>query len=423
MERKQRFFPFSLILLLILMSVGECAVAQSEKILYDFANAGSAGAFTIGKVIFDAAGNLYGTTDSGGAYGYGTVFELTPATSGNWKLTTLYSFKSGTDGQNPRGGLIFDASGNLYGTTRYGGTEICNNTGCGTVFEISPNGTSGWTEKILHNFNTVATDGYLPGASLVMDVAGNLYGTTVYGGQYQGPYTGGTVFELLPSGGKWTERVLHSFGYGTDGDFPQGALIFDKAGNLYGTTVLGGTNELGDGIVFELTKSKNIWQEKILFNFTTDTTGYSGISPTAALVFDSAGNLYGSTEFGGKYLWGNVFKLSPATGGGWTETVLHSFSKSGSSGYEPQADLILDCAGNLYSTAFAGGTGGYGTVFELKPNAAGIWPETVLHSFQDNGTDGNNPDFGLIFDTKGNLYGMTPYGGTGVYGTVFKITR
>ncbi|MGA2904008.1 MAG: choice-of-anchor tandem repeat GloVer-containing protein [Candidatus Korobacteraceae bacterium] len=229
----------------------------NEKVLHSFNNNGVDGAEPYAGLIFDAAGNLYGTTGNGGVNAGGTVLELTPAGGGNWAETVLYSFCSQTnctDGANPSASLIFDAAGNLYSTTDAGGTY-----GDGTVFELTPTAGGGWTEQVLHSFNNNGTDGAYPYAGLIFDATGNLYGTTLNGGTYQCVDEGcGTVFELTPTaGGGWTEQVLHNFGNGTDGFWPYAGLILDAAGNLYGTTQLGGTGGncggYGCGTVFELT--------------------------------------------------------------------------------------------------------------------------------------------------------------------------
>jgi uncharacterized repeat protein (TIGR03803 family) len=198
----------------------------TEKVLYSFGN-GTDGAYPLAGLIFDAARNLYGTTSGGGTYGDGTVFELTPAGGGGWTEKVLYSFGNGTDGSDPWAGLIFDAVGNLYGTTYGGGTY-----NYGTVFELTPTAGGGWTEKVLHNFNYNGTDGDYPYAGLIFDAARNLYGTTLGGGTYNS----GTVFRVNAVGGRVRVQVLHSFGNGTAGWEPYAGLIFDAVGNLYGTT-------------------------------------------------------------------------------------------------------------------------------------------------------------------------------------------
>src|ERR1039458_2304305 len=260
-------------------------------------------------------------------------------------------------------------------------------------------------ETVLHSFHNNGTDGFGPYyAGLIFDAAGNLYGTTLYGGSYGGaPGTGGTVFELTPAaGGGWTEKVLYSFGNVADADGanPFAGLVFDAAGNLYGTTYAGGTYR--NGTVFELTPAAGGgWTEKVLHNFNNN--GTDGATPLAGLILDAVGNLYGTTQVGGTYNYGTVFELTPVAGGGWTEKVLHTFN--GTDGFEPSAGLIFDAAGNLYGTA--------GVVFELTPVAGGGWTEQVLNN-------GAGPG-GLIFDAAGNLYGTTLEGGTYGLGTVFEL--
>jgi len=381
--------------------------ATQEKVLHNFKNNTKQGNTLYAGLIFDAAGNLYGTTASGGDYGVGTVFELMPKAGGGWTETVLHNFKNnGRDGEGPYAGLIFDAAGNLYGTTASGG-----NYGVGTVFELTPKAGGGWTEKVLHNFENSGKKGNTPYAGLIFDAAGNLYGTTVSGGYYGV----GTVFELTPqAGGGWTETVLHNFKNNTEqGNTLYGGLIFDGAGNLYGTTVNGGY--YGVGTVFKLTpKAGGGWTETVLHNF--DDNGTDGYSPYASLIFDAAGNLYGATTEGGNG-YGTVFELTPKAGGGWTEKVLYRFN--GLDGLEPYASLIFDAAGNLYGTTVAGGTQGYGTVFELTYTGGGDWGEQVLYNF--NGRDGSIPYGSLIFDAAGNLYGTTTSGGHYGVGTVFEI--
>src|SRR5271157_110097 len=385
------------------------ATNWSEKVLHSFNNNGTDGALPYAGLIFDAAGNLYGTTWLAGTYGYGTVFELTPTAGGGWTEQVLHSFGNGTDGNQPVAGLIFDAAGNLYSTTVGGGDYDY-----GTVFELTPAAGGGWTEQVLHSFGN-GTDGASPYAGLIFDAAGNLYGTTYLGGTYG--Y--GTVFELTPAaGGGWTEQVLYSFDY-TDGAHPEAGLIFDFAGNLYGTTAFGGTGTFrsgGCGTVFELTPTAGGgWTEKVLYSFGNSLS--DGLGP-GGLIFDAAGNLYGTTAYGGTYGGGTVFEVTPAAGGGWTEQVLRSFN--GTDGAFPSAGLIFDAAGSLYGTASEYGAYGDGTVFELTPGGGGNWAEQVLHSF--NGTDGDGPGAGLIFDAASNLYGTTSGGGTYGYGTVFELT-
>jgi uncharacterized repeat protein (TIGR03803 family) len=286
--------------------------AATEKV-YSFNS--NDGAYSDSNVIFDAAGNLYGTTAYGGgggscSAGCGTVFELSRK-SGGIKETVLHRFDdNGKDGYYPYAGLVFDSSGNLYGTTAAGGDSTACVGGCGTVFELTPQAGGAWTETVLHSFDS--TDGYYPEANLILDASGNLYGSTPAGGAYG--Y--GTVFELTATpDGKWTEQVLYNFdgGYGSYGN-----LVSDASGNLYGTT--GGGGAYGHGTVFELTPNADGgWTETILHSF----NGSDGLQPLAGLILKS-GDLYGTTISGGAYGSGTVFELMPTSGGSWTESVLRA---------------------------------------------------------------------------------------------------
>jgi len=324
-------------------------------------------------------------------------------------LTVLYNFKGSPDGSTPVAGLVRDAAGNLYGTTNVGG----NNNG--TVFEVTSQG----TEKILHTFKG-NPDGSQPWAGLVQDAAGNLYGTTAYGGAFNF----GTVFKVTKAG---KERVLYSFRGAPDGATPFAGLIRDSAGNLYGTTLHGGSGSCngggaqGCGTVFMLSAGGT---ETVLYSFAG---GTDGERPAAGLVRDSAGNLYGTTVEGGGTNCsdpfvngcGTVFMISNAG----SETILHSFTGNPTDGEGPFSSLIIGANGNLYGTTMMGGAYTYGTVFELTITGT----ETVLHSFGA-GSDGKSPAAGLIQDRRGNLYSTTEVGGgTGCAGngcgTVFRLTK
>jgi uncharacterized repeat protein (TIGR03803 family) len=304
-------------------------------------------------LILDASGNLYGTTFQGGRYGYGSVFELTPEAAGTWSEKILHSFNhNGSDGNNPyASALIFDASGSLYGTTYLGGTN-----GGGTVFKLLPSEGGTWTETILYNFNVAGNDGNVPEAGLILDSGGNLYGTTLYGGSAYA--YGGTVFELSPTaGGGWTEKILHSFS-NKGGSEPKAGLIFDAVGNLYGTTMNLGQD--GGGTVFRLVAGAGgNWTERVLQNFTGSTDGFY----PSGLVFDSSGNLYGTAFTGGVHNSGTVFELIRQANGDWTLKILLNFN--GQDGYGPLGGLVLDSARNLYGTTSGGGVHGGGTVFEI----------------------------------------------------------
>jgi uncharacterized repeat protein (TIGR03803 family) len=331
---------------------------------------------TPSALIFDNAGNLYGELQYGGTAGEGTVYELSPSSGGKWTEKDLYTFTGGTDGGQSQGGLIFDSTGSLYGTTEYGGftgVEGCR-LGCGTVFKLTAS-SGGWSESVIYQFVAGGVDGRNPVASLVFDASGNLYGTTQLGGIIVSGTCGGgcgSVFELSPSGGAWTEHVLYLFsGKPGDGRSPDANVILDAAGNLYGTTAAGGEPSqgycgTGCGTVFMLSQSSGVWKEKILLSF----DGTDGATPLAPVIFDAAGNLYGTSQGFTGDTWGTVYKLSPS-GGSWTETVLHSFpiyAPGDPDGYFPSTGLIFDSAGNLYGTAPGGGqTSTGGIVFEITP--------------------------------------------------------
>jgi uncharacterized repeat protein (TIGR03803 family) len=285
------------------------------------------------------------------------VIQLIPVAGGSWNEKTLYSFpSSGKHGSDPFAGLIFDSAGNLYGTTSEGGAY-----GSGTVFELSPQTGGSWGQKVLHSFGK-GQDGQQPFVSVTMDNAGNIFGATAFGGAY----SNGTIFELMPkAGGGWNERVLHSFGNGVDGQLPfvnGGSLTLDRAGNLYGTTYLGGA--FGSGTAFELIRQRGEgWKEKMLHNFEDDNDG--GL-PESNLIFDSAGNLYGTTYEGGEFVCGVLFKLVPHKNGAWSEQTVYSFG-NGADGCDPVGNIVFDAAGNLFGTTQFGGLNQEGTVWEIKP--------------------------------------------------------
>jgi uncharacterized repeat protein (TIGR03803 family) len=395
--------------------VTSAPVISQETVAYSFNASGKDAKFPFAGLIADADGNLYGTTVNGGTYNAGTAFELRPAAGGGWTEHVLHSFGGNNvikDGGYPYAGLVLDASGNLYGTTVFGGAY-----NEGTVFELIRGAGETWSEKILHTFNNNGKDGNQPWSSLIFDSSGNLYGTTFQGGAY----TRGTVFELMPtSGGVWTEKVLYAFNKnGRDGVNPYSNVIFDTSGNLYGTT--GSQNKTYNfGTVFELVPTTGGgWTERILHSFKND--GTDGLYPHGGVIFDASGNLYGTMNTGTGFNGGGVFKLTPAASGAWTEAILYSFGGSTTDGASPYAGLIFDSAGNLYGTTFLGGAVGGGIVFELTPVASGSWNETILHTFDNRGTDGWGSYCGLIFRSDGNLYGTTSYGGAYGGGAVFEI--
>jgi uncharacterized repeat protein (TIGR03803 family) len=392
-----------------LFLVGGAQATSKYKVLHYFLNHPASSPEA--ALVADSAGNLYGTTDfseadSCGKYGCGAVFKLTLLSGGTWSYSVIHRFH-GQDGQRPTASLIFDAQGNLYGTTYLGGPD-----GLGTVFELSPSGNK-WEEKVLHSF-TGSGDAEAPLNALVFDSNGNLYGDTEYGGA-NGK---GAVFELKPSGSKWKESVIYSFTGGDDGTAGDANLVIDAAGNLYGTAGAGGA--FNQGVVFELTPSAQGWTETVLYTFTG---GTDGGDPAGGVIFDSAGNLYGTTQLGGLSSCeggsgcGTVFELTPANGN-WTFNVLHTFG--GADGTSPYASMIFDAAGNLYGTT-QNGIGNYGVVFKLSLSGNG-WTEIVLHAFERK--DGMYPYGGVILDQQGIVYGAAAYGGVGPnigYGVLFRI--
>jgi uncharacterized repeat protein (TIGR03803 family) len=392
-----------------------------EQVIYSF-QGGSDGANPEAALVLGSNGDLYGTTELGGASSKGTVFQLSPPASpgSSWTEQVIYSFKGGSDGADPKASLVLGSNGDLYGTT-YG---LNGTSDYGTIFQLSPPTSSGgsWAEQVLHNFGSTG-DGANPRAPLILGSNRELYGTTAYGGTPGN----GTVFQLTPtasSGGNWTETVLHSFGSGGDGIYPFSSLIFSSNGELlYGTTAGGGSSGTSsDGTVFELSPitTGSGWAEQVIYNFQG---GSDGADPLSSLIFGSKGELYGTTGFGGASDLGTVFQLSPPTssGGSWTETVLYSFG-GGSDGAHPTAALIFGSKGELYGTTAVGGASGKGTVFQLAPATTGSgWTEQVIYNFKGS-SDGANPEAPLILGSNGDLYGTTySVNGTSDYGTVFKI--
>ena len=438
-------------LLLIILALAATASAEwNEKVLYSFQGHRD-GQFAVGSIVFDSAGNLYGATTQGGATNCtpladcGTIFQLTPpAKKGDpWTETVLYTFKGAkhSDGDAPDGGLVIDSRGNLYGTTAYGGTGDCVllgiKGGCGTVYELSPPSEKGgaWAEKILYSFPT-AKQGYVPRGDLVFDGAGNLYGATQFGGGKGttcDPYYQycGAVFKLSPpktKGGKWTEKVLHSFAGGTDGANPNGGLVLDSNGAVYGTTFAGGDGDWGTA--FEL-KPRNqnggAWTERILHSFQGSE---DGVNPTAGLTFGKDGKLYGTTLTGGTGGGGGtVFCLTPPSkkSGAWKKAILYGFDGTGG-GLDVESPVVFDLNGSLYGTTLDSGGTFYGTVFRLSPfNREGdTWSFKMLYGFTG-APDGAQPAAKLIFDKRGNLYSTTTQGGSGKKcgfagcGTVFEV--
>ena len=398
--------------------------AGTEKVVHSFTG-GNDGIDPAATLAADSAGNLYGTTVSGGtgtlcANGCGTVFELSPAAGGKWKETILYNFTGGSDGKNPYGGVTLDSKGDLYGTTVAGGSGgTCASDGCGVVYLLSKSGKK-WVETVMYNFSG-GKDGFGPGGAVVFDSAGNLYGTTPDGGNLHKCNGGGcgVVYQISPiRGGGWKQTVLHTFTGGADGAVGSlGPLFVDKKGNIFGIAELGGDPSCQCGTVFRLAPVGGTWKFKTLHAFTGIP---SAGSPYGGVIADSKGNLYGTTYFGGANGAGSVFKLTKSAGK-FTESVLYSFT-GGADGGAPTTTLMFDAKGNLYGTTSAGGdSNGDGVVFKLAPKSGGQWKESVVHKL-GKGSDGRNPYYGLLSDKTGNLFGTTAIGGGSGQGVVFEIT-
>ncbi len=355
-------------------------------------------------LISDAGGNLYGTTQTGGLYNAGTVFEMV-LTGSTWTEKILYNFKGGAGGNQPQGTLTFDAAGNLYGVTFAGGVNRqywCGNTpplGCGTVFKLTHTGDA-WTASTIYTFCEVieCPDGSHPFSSLVSDGAGNLYGISATGGSLNCTFGCGVVFRLTPTGDTWTESVLLATGKCFNS---QPGLTIDAAGNLFCAA--------GSEIV-QLSNSGGNWTWNNIFSFRG---GAAGIGPNSNLIFDASGNLYGTNRSGGADNLGTVFMLSPVSGG-WQEKTLFSFTDA-SDESKPNGGLAFDSAGNLFGTTAAGN----GAVFELKRNS-GSWVHVRLHTF-GGGTDGIGPNVGLAVDASGHVYGTTGVPTSENAGIIFQI--
>jgi uncharacterized repeat protein (TIGR03803 family) len=451
----------------------------SAEILHSFTGENGDGAQPFGPLVFDTAGNLYGATHAGGAYGNtnndtgGTVFELVPSSRG-WSETVLYSFQSSA-GEGPSSGVVLDAKGNLYGLLQPGqvfqltyspsagwtqnllcscgsantsllidaeGNLYGNNylMGNGYVFELER--ANGWKQLMVYSFSGGA-DGSYPWQGLTFDSAGNLYGVTYFGGVSGSCFDSrgcGTVFQLAREGeGHWKHSIVYAFKSNEAGDVPNG-IVIDNAGILHGTTQLGGDqgcevnpDVVGCGIIFTATGTPDHgWQYHQVLAFSSG----DGQGPEASLVADSSGNFYGTTPFGGAFAaneGGIVFKLTHEVDGNWKETILHSFGGGPHDATSPAGNLIIDSSGNLYGvTSYTAGNNKHaqGTVFKLMPKSDGTWTETRLYGFAGY-SDGEIPVAGLVSDANGNLYGTTGYGGSGQCpyyidnfgcGTVFELS-
>jgi uncharacterized repeat protein (TIGR03803 family) len=421
-----RGLVLSLAIVLALAAIeSQTAQAQTFQVIHNFTG-GQDGATPYSGLTVDKVGNLYGSAlyDGGGK---GTIFQLKHKGAG-WVFNVLYSFTGGDDGAGPQfkgGALVFGPDGTIFGTTNGGGGGTCDGSGapypgCGTVFNLRPPPTAcksalcPWMETVLHRF-TGTNDGFNPEGSLLFDQAGNIYGTTIYGG-----LNGfGTIYELTPSAGSWTETVAYDFG--SDGHYPISGVIMDDAGNFYGTTYLGGSVNIGTA--FQLVPSNGSLTENFHYSFLG---GQDGGRPIAGLIFDQSGNLYGAASDDGINGGGTFFQLLPGSGNNWTLQVLYSFAGGPSdlNGCGPWGPLVIQ-RGSIYGTTKCAGAHGYGNVFELSPSNGG-WSYTSLYDFTG-GSDGAYPISNVVFDANGNLYGSASAGGsstncTGGCGVVWEIT-
>jgi hypothetical protein len=382
-----------------------------------------------------------------GGNGCGVVYEIVRNADGTWTDSTLYAFVGGgQDGAEPVSPLVLDARGHLFGMTYYGGTGPCTGgqfPGCGTVFELTPGSSGTWTEQVIYSFQA-GSDGQFPSSNLILDAQGNLYGATIFGGgatnaecvEVNFASGCGTVFELSPNAnGSWSENVLYRF-QGTPDGFGPGGLVWNGRDTMFGVTFNGGLTECEHegsadcGTVFELRRTPTGWLKSLPYHFHG---GADGFAPFGNLIADASGNLYGITQYGGisspRFGNGTAYELSPAAGGTWTKTLLYTFTGLLDGAY-PWGGLTFDASGNLYGVTFGGGTiyqdEGSGTVFELTPSTSGEWTQTTIVSFQTI-AGGFLPEGQLARDASGNFYGTTAYGGTSTAcydgcGTVFEVS-
>jgi uncharacterized repeat protein (TIGR03803 family) len=377
--------------------------------IYSFAG-GSDGEYLDTELVIDKAGNLYGTSVQGGTFGGGTVFELSPSASG-WTHAVLYNFTGGVDGGEPYKGVTLDAHGNLYGTAVTGGSGSCEG-GCGVVYKLTNSG-GVWSQSVIHAF-TGGNDGSGPGSPVAIDNHGNVYGTTPTGGSK----SNGVVYEIKPAAnGGWNFAVIHAFTGGNDGlGGSASRFLIDGTGNLYNVSTVGGAK--GFGNVYELSPNAGKWTFTTLYSFQDQP---DGASPYGGVIFDQAGNLYGTTYYAGANDLGTVYKLT-RNQGSWSETVLYSF-KGGSDGNSPISTLAADAQGNLYGTTSDGGAAacGCGTIFRLSHGSGGTWAESVAYRFPGSPKPGFAYN-GMVSDGKGSFYGTTVHGGATNDGAIYKFT-
>ena len=408
MNSRRVFLASSFLIAALLLATtawaSHSAPASTAQLIYSFTG-GAGGEYTDTELVADSAGNLYGTSVQGGAYGSGTVFEVTSEGA----HTVLYSFTGGSDGGEPYKGVTLDAQGNLYGTAVTGGGGSCEG-GCGVVFKLTNNGGT-WTQTVIHTFQ--GSDGSGPGSPVAIDPRGNIYGTTPTGGT-----AGlGVVYQLKPnSTGGWIFHVIHTFTGGLDGAGGSASrFLIDAAGNLFGVCTTGGANNFGN--VYEISPLQGKWKFSTLYSFKDQP---DGALPYGGVVSDKAGNLYGTTYYAGTHDMGTVYKLAHGHGA-WTETVLYNF-KGGSDGSSPISTLVADSSGNFYGTTSAGGATSCscGVIFKMAPGTSGKWIESVEFSFPGSPQLGTAYN-GIVRDSAGNFYGATVSGGSTNNGAIYQF--
>lgn len=391
----------------LLLAASGASFAATETVLYAF-KGGADGGTPYAAPTLGADGNLYGTTLVGGAGGAGAIYELIHSAKGRWTEKVLYSFTGGSDGGWAYGGVILDAQGNIYGGTRSGGGP----NGCGVVYELNPDKHGQWTEKVLYSFPDHEGCEGGPMGALTFDGIGNLYGPAVGDSPCGGYHYYGIVFELRRTGSGWKERDLHDF-CGSDGDGPAyGQLVFDSAGNLFGASGFGGSGGLGT--VFELSPAAHRrWTFSTIHAFTQSEGGIAD----GGLMVDAAGHLHGATAGGGPQELGSVYEFSPSGPGRWIESAAHVFNGP-PDGADPYQNPVSDSNGNLFGTTYSGGDvadcyDACGTIYELVPQEGGGWNESVVYNFGilSGGADGYQPVAGLTSDGKGHFFGTTTKGG------------
>lgn len=415
--RRKRFLYFTIAALACMIAAafallgGRAGASGTQGVVYSFTGGNDGGNPATG-LVYDAAGDAYGTTVTGGLYGCGTIFKLTPSQS-LWTRTTLWQFTCGADGKNPHGGLTFDGKGNLFGTTVAGGSGgSCTGDGCGVVFRLGARGGL----RPIYNF-TGKTDGWGPGAPVAIDSAGNIYGTAPDGGRQSlcGGNGCGVVFKLSFQHNHWVQTVIHGFTGRNDGALGSLGPLLINGGAIYGVTEVAGKYSAGtafkivpgSGGTFTFT---TIWQ----FRGMPD-AGF----PYGGLIADAHGNLFGTSYYGGATGLGSVYELSPNRNGTYRERVLYSFKGGSGDGSLSTSTLVFDSTGNLWGTTSAGGGScDCGTIFKLASNGT----ESIAHSFGSTSTDGAFPYYGLSFDVNGNLYTSTVAGGLYGQGTVYGLT-